>query len=52
MSSPFTLFDGPPNRLRPAVKASTLSSGMLATMVAHNILMDGQGVVRKSRMLL
>ena len=25
--SPFTLFVGPPNRLRPAFKASTLSSG-------------------------
>ena len=44
-SSPFTFFDGPPNRLRPAFKASTLSSGMLGTigtMIAHSILMDGQ----------
>ena len=37
------VFDGPPKRFRPAFKTSTLSSGMLGYMVAHNILMDGQG---------
>jgi hypothetical protein len=39
-------FEGPHNRLRPAFKASLLSSGLLTiigTMIAHNILMDGQG---------
>ncbi len=51
MANSFTMmsrniFEGPPNRLRPAYKASLLSSGMLknvGTMVAHSILMDGQG---------
>lgn len=45
-SSSLNFFDGPPNRLRPAFKASILSSSMLAaigTMIAHSILMDGQG---------
>ena len=45
-SSSFTFFEGSTNRLRPAFKASTLSSGMLTTigtMVAHSILLDGQG---------
>ncbi len=40
------IFEGPPNRLRPAYKASLLSSGMLknvGTVGAHSILMDGQG---------
>ena len=40
------LFEGPPNRLRPAYKASLLSSGLLTifgTMVAHSFLLDGQG---------
>ncbi len=51
MANSFTMmsrniFEGPPNRLRPAHKASLLSSGMLknvGTMVAHSILIDGQG---------
>ena len=45
-SASFSFFDGLPNRLRPAFKASTIASGMLTTigtMVAHSILMDGQG---------
>ena len=42
----FSIFEGLPLRLRPVFKASVLSSGMLATvgtMIAHNILLDGQG---------
>ena len=45
-STSFSFFEGLPNRLRPAFKASTLSSGMLTTigtMIAHSILLDGQG---------
>ena len=45
-SASFSFFDGLPNRLRPAFRASTIASGMLTTigtMVAHSILMDGQG---------
>ena len=37
---------GDPNRLRPAFKATTLSSGMMTTigtMIAHSIVLDGQG---------
>ena len=40
------VFDGLPNRLRPAYKASTLASGILSTigtMIAHSFLLDGQG---------
>lgn len=40
------LFEGSPVRLRPAFKASVLSSGILSTlgtMVAHSLLLDGQG---------
>ena len=40
------IFDGPPNRLRPAYKASMLTSGILSTigtMIAHSFLLDGQG---------
>ena len=40
------IFDGLPNRLRPAYKASTLASGVLSTigtMIAHSFLLDGQG---------
>lgn len=45
-STSLSFFEGLPNRLRPAFKASTLSSGMLntiGTMIAHSILLDGQG---------
>ena len=45
-SPPFCFFDGDPNRLRPAFKATTLSSGMMTTigtMIAHSIVLDGQG---------
>ena len=41
-----SLFEGAPCRLRPAFKASSLSSGMLSTlgkMIGHSILLDGQG---------
>lgn len=41
-----SVFEGPPNRLRPSFKASVLSSGMLKTigmMIAHSVLLDGQG---------
>jgi len=41
-----SLFEGAPCRLRPAYKATSLSSGLLSTlgtMVAHSILLDGQG---------
>ena len=44
-TSALRLFEGKPHRLRPAYKASILSSGMLATvgtMIAHCILLDGQ----------
>ena len=47
-SSATSLFEGPPYRLRPAYKATSLSSGMLSTlgtMVAHSILLDGQGFI-------
>lgn len=40
------IFDGPPNRLRPAYKTSMLTSGTLSTigtMIAHSFLLDGQG---------
>lgn len=46
LSSVLCLFEGSPNRLRPAYKASVLSSGLLkifGTMVAHSFLLDGQG---------
>ena len=46
MSSTIAIFDGPQDRLRPAFKASNLSSGMLTTMgtmVGHSILMDRHG---------
>ena len=39
------IFEGPPNRLLPAFKASLLSSGMLktaGTMIAHSPLLDAQ----------
>ena len=45
-STSLSFFEGLPNRLRPAFKASTLSSGMLntiGTMIVHSILLDGQG---------
>ena len=45
-SSTISIFDGPLDRLRPAFKASSLSSGMLTTlgtMVGHSILMDKHG---------
>ena len=45
-TSALRLFEGKPHRLRPAYKASILSSGMLTTvgtMIAHCILLDGQG---------
>jgi len=45
-SSPLCLFEGLPNRLRPAFKASFLSSGLLrifGTMLGHSFLLDGQG---------
>ncbi|XP_065887912.1 uncharacterized protein [Dysidea avara] len=41
-----SLFEGEPCRLCPAYKATSLSSGLLrtvGTMVAHSILLDGQG---------
>ena len=41
-----SLFEGEPCRLRLAYKATSLSSGLLrtvGTMVAHSILLDGQG---------
>ena len=41
-----SIFEGPQHRLWPAFKASSLSSGMLATvgtMIGHSILLDGQG---------
>ena len=44
--SALMLFEGNQCRLRPAYKASILSSGMLTTigtMIAHSILLDGQG---------
>jgi len=40
------LFEGSPIRLRPAFKTSLLSSGVpntVGTMVAHSLLLDGQG---------
>ena len=46
ISSTIAIFDGPQDRLRPAFKASSLSSGMLTTMgtmVGHSILMDRHG---------
>ena len=45
-ASVFMFFEGNPRRLRPAYKASILSSGMLTTlgtMIAHSIILDGQG---------
>ena len=45
-ASALILFEGNPCRLRPAYKVSILSSGMLmtiGTMIAHSILLDGQG---------
>ena len=42
----FSLFEGPPLRLRPVFTASILSSGVLSTvgtMIAHSLLLDGQG---------
>ena len=42
----FSLFEGPPLKLRPVFKASILSSGVLSTvgtMIAHSLLLDGQG---------
>ena len=41
-----SLFDGPPIKLRPVFKASMLSSGVLSTVgtiIAHSLLLDGQG---------
>ena len=40
------LFEGPPGRLRPTFKQSSISSGMLhilGRMIGHSIIMDGQG---------
>ena len=45
-SESFSLFEGPPNQLRPTFRASSLSSGMLVTvgtMIAHSFILDGQG---------
>ena len=42
----FSLFEGPPLRLRPVFTTSILSSGVLSTvgtMIAHSVLLDGQG---------
>ena len=42
----FSVFEGFPSRLRPVFKASILSSGMLVTvgtMIAHSLILDGQG---------
>ena len=44
--SDYSLFEGPPVKLRPVFKASILSSGVLSTvgtMIAHSLLLDGQG---------
>ena len=40
------IFEGPPNRLRPSYKMSTLNSGVLKTigqMIAHSLLLDKLG---------
>lgn len=37
-----SLFEGPPVKLRPVFKASILSS-TVGTMIAHSLLLDGQG---------
>ncbi len=40
------IFEGLPNRFRPSFKATNLASGILktiGTMIAHSLLMDGQG---------
>ena len=40
------IFEGPPNRIRPSYKMSTLNSGVLKTigqMVAHSLLLDKLG---------
>ena len=45
-SSTRSIFEGPPNRLRPAQKGSLVSSGLLknfGVMIAHSLLLDGQG---------
>ena len=45
-SERFNMFDGPADRLRPAVRMSNLSSGMfrvLGQMVAHSFIFDGLG---------
>ena len=45
-SEKFSMFDGPGDRLRPAFRMSNLSSGMfrvLGQMVAHSLILDGQG---------
>ena len=44
--SDYSLFEGPPVKLRPVFKASILSSGVLSTvgtMIAHSLLLDGHG---------
>ncbi len=38
-----SVFEGPPVKLQPVFKASILSSGVLSTMIAHSLLLDGQG---------
>ena len=45
-SHKFGLFEGPPGRLRPVFKQSSISSGMLSIlgkMIGHSIIMDTQG---------
>ena len=45
-STKFGLFEGPPGRLRPTFKQSSVSSGMLhilGRMIGHSIIMDRQG---------
>ena len=45
-SEKFSLFEGPPGRLRPAFKQSSVSSGLLhilGRMIGHSIIMDTQG---------
>lgn len=45
-SSSLGLFEGPPNRLRPAFRQSSISSGLMnimGKMVGHSIILDRQG---------
>lgn len=45
-SEKFGLFEGPPGRLRPTFKQSSVSSGMLlilGRMIGHSLIMDKQG---------